>query len=405
MQRNHDKAGTKAEKNILLGVSGGIASYKSCELIRLFKQNHYDVRVVMTQAATGFVTPLTFQALSGHPVHSKILDADEESAMGHIRLAKWADHLLIAPATADIIAKISHGIADNLLSTLYLAVDCPVSIAPAMNQAMWKKKVTQENIQRLRDHGVTIIGPDIGQQACGDTGPGRMTEPQQLLDYFSKPKRQPLKNKKILISAGPTREPLDPVRYISNRSSGKMGYALAQAAVNAGAEVTLVTGPTNLTPPEQIDVIAVETARQMADAILPIASRYDVYIGAAAVADYSPAQVETRKIKKQTEESVIKLKQNPDIIAAVARLSPRPFVVGFAAETHDLENYATNKLEQKKLDMIAANQVGHRRGGFDSDENALTVFWPGGRQTYAMTGKQALAEQLLALIATKLDEQ
>ncbi len=392
-------------KNILLGISGGIASYKSCELIRLFKQNQFEVRVVMTQAATHFVTPPTFQALSSYPVHCNILDEDEENAMGHIRLAKWADHFLIAPATADIIAKLSHGIADNLLSTLYLAVDCPVSIAPAMNQAMWKKTVCQENIQRLKRHGVTIIGPESGQQACGDNGPGRMTEPQQIIDCFTKPFDKRLKNKKILISAGPTREALDPVRYISNRSSGKMGYALAQAAVNAGAEVTLVSGPTNLDPPDNIHVIPVESAEQMANAILPVASQFDVFIGAAAVADYSPATVENRKIKKQADETVIRLKPNQDIIATVAGQSAKPFVVGFAAETHDVENYAQKKLIQKNLDMIAANQVGQKRGGFDSDENALTVFWPGGQKTLAMTGKQQIAEQLLALIATRLDEQ
>jgi phosphopantothenoylcysteine decarboxylase/phosphopantothenate--cysteine ligase len=399
------KTQTKPVKNILLGITGGIACYKSCELVRLFKQNRFEIRVAMTQAASRFVTPLTFQALSGHPVHSNILDIDEENAMGHIRLAKWADHLLIAPATADIIAKFSHGIADDLLSTLYLAVDCPVTIAPAMNQAMWKKAVTQENIQRLRAHGVTILGPENGQQACGDTGPGRMTEPQQIFEYFSKPCPPYLKNKKILISAGPTREALDPVRYISNRSSGKMGYALAQAAVDAGAKVTLVTGPTHLTAPDQVNVITVESAEQMANAILPIASDYDVYIGAAAVADYSPARLESQKIKKQAENTVIKLKPTQDIIAHVAKLTPKPFVVGFAAETNDVENYAKNKLKTKKLDMIAANQVGQQRGGFDSDENALTVIWPGGQQRFSMMNKQRLAEQFIALIAEKLNEQ
>ncbi len=359
----------------------------------------------MTEAATHFVTPLTFQALSGHPVHYRILDGDEENAMGHIRLAKWADHFLIAPATADIIAKFSHGIADDLLSTLYLAVDCPVTIAPAMNQAMWKKTVCQENIQRLRQHGVTIIGPEKGQQACGDNGPGRMSEPQQIFDYVAAASNTMLKNRKILISAGPTREALDPVRYITNRSSGKMGYALAQAAVNAGADVTLVTGPTNLTPPDGVNVIAVESAEQMANAIIPVAGQFDVYIGAAAVADYRPVTIESRKIKKMTDETVIKLKQNQDIIATVASQSPKPFVVGFAAETHDVEHYAQNKLAEKNLDMIAANQVGQQRGGFDSDENALHVFWPGGQKAFAMTGKQQLAEHFLALIATKLDEQ
>jgi len=398
------KSNNTSPQNILLGVSGGIACYKSCALIRLLKQHHIDVRVVLTEAASHFVTPLTFQALTGHPVHQHLLDADEENAMGHIRLAKWADQLLIAPATSNIIAKFSHGIADDLLSTLYLAADCPISIAPAMNQAMWKKPVCQENIQRLRQQGVTIIGPENGQQACGDTGPGRMAEPEQICQQLLSPANRYLNGKKILISAGPTREAIDPVRYISNRSSGKMGYALAQAAEKAGAEVTLVSGPTHLAPPEQVRLIAVESAEQMANAIIPIASQFDVYIGAAAVADYRPVLVEDRKIKKQGINTSIELTQNPDIIAAVAKLTPRPFVVGFAAETHDLENYARNKLRDKNLDVIAANIVGQSRGGFDSNENALRVFWTDGQQTFAMTDKCHLADQLLQLIATKLNE-
>ncbi len=398
------KSNNSSPQKILLGVSGGIACYKSCALVRLLKQHHIDVRVVLTEAASHFVTPLTFQALTGHPVHQHLLDADEENAMGHIRLAKWADHLLIAPATSNIIAKFSHGIADDLLTTLYLAADCPVSIAPAMNQAMWKKPVCQDNIRRLRQHGVNIIGPDNGQQACGDTGPGRMAEPEQICQQLLSPANPYLNGKKILISAGPTREAIDPVRYISNRSSGKMGYALAQAAEKAGAEVTLVSGPTHLAPPERVRLIAVESAEQMAEAVIPLASQFDVYIGAAAVADYRPIRVEDRKIKKQGTNTHIELKQNPDIIAAVAKLTPRPFVVGFAAETHNLENYAKNKLSDKNLDLIAANIVGQSRGGFDSDENALRVFWTSGQHTFPMTDKRRLADQLLQLIATKLDE-
>jgi len=361
----------------------------------------------MTHSALQFISALTFQALSGNPVATELLDADEENAMGHINLARWADMVLIAPATANSIAKFSHGLADDLLSTLYLAANCPVYIAPAMNQAMWNKVVTQENIQRLKCHGVHIIGPEAGDQACGETGFGRMSEPATICTHLlNNTNACLLESINILISAGPTREPLDPVRYITNRSSGKMGYALAEAALNAGANVTLISGPVALTAPEKLELVKVETARQMHQAVLSRASMCDIYIGAAAVADYSPAVLNTKKIKKQDENSTIILQKTKDILAEVAALHDRPsFVVGFAAETDDLEHYAKHKLQQKNLDMIAANWVGKKQGGFDSDENALQVYWNCGNKTLEMTDKKQLAEQLISLIAERMNEK
>ncbi len=354
-----------------------------------------------------FVSPLTFQALSGNPVHSELLDADQEHAMGHINLARWADALIIAPATANTIAKCSHGLADDLLSTLYLAATCPVYIAPAMNQAMWHKPVTQENIQKLKSHGVTVIGPEQGDQACGETGFGRMSEPLDICNrLLDEPATQCLSGLRVLISAGPTREPLDPVRYITNRSSGKMGYALANAALKAGAEVTLVSGPVMLSAPDNADLINVETAAQMYAAVIAKAAEHDIYIGAAAVADYSPA-MENEKIKKQADQSTLTLtlQKTRDILAEVAQLANRPFTVGFAAETHDLEQYALDKLSRKNLDMIAANWVGRDLGGFDSEHNALQVFWKTGQKNLAMTDKNQLAEQLISLIAERREHE
>jgi phosphopantothenoylcysteine decarboxylase/phosphopantothenate--cysteine ligase len=373
----------------------------------------------MTPSAMQFVSPLTFQALSGNPVHTELFDTDdacmdaggramhgaiaEENAMGHISLARWADALVIAPATANTIAKCSHGLADDLLSTLYLAATCPVYVAPAMNQAMWNKAVTQQNMQKLKAHGVIVIGPEQGDQACGETGFGRMSEPAEICSrLLTKPTEQCLKGVKVLISAGPTREPLDPVRYITNRSSGKMGYALANAALKAGAEVTLVSGPVTLAAPVNVDVVSVETATQMYEAVITRASEHDIYIGAAAVADYSPVVMEQQKIKKQAEQTTLALQKTRDILAEVAQLEKRPFTVGFAAETHDLEAYAQDKLARKKLDMIAANWVGREQGGFDSEQNALQVFWANGQKTLAMTDKNHIAEQLISLIAERM---
>ncbi len=402
---------TTINKHILLGVSGGIAAYKSAELVRLLRKQGSEVRVVMTGAAMQFISPLTFQALSGNPVHSELLDANVENAMGHISLARWADLLIIAPATANLIAKISHGLADDLLSTLYLAATCPAYVAPAMNQAMWNKAVTQENIEKLRCQGVKLIGPEQGDQACGETGFGRMSEPvdicmelAQTLELQNLRTAQCLQGMKVLISAGPTREPLDPVRYITNRSSGKMGYALANAALKAGAEVTLVSGPVSLTAPTNIDLVKVETAAQMYEAVISRASDHTIYIGAAAVADYSPAITQPEKIKKREEQTTIILQKTKDILAEVAKLDKRPFTVGFAAETHDLEAYARDKLTRKKLDMIAANWVGFEQGGFDSEQNALHVFWESGEKILAMMDKTQLAEQLISLIAERFKE-
>ena len=396
-------------KHILLGVSGGIAAYKAAELVRLFKKQGADVRVVMTKSALQFISPLTFQALSGNSVHSELLDTDAENAMGHINLARWADAFIIAPATANIIAKLSYGLADDLLSTLYLAATCPVYVAPAMNQAMWNKAVTQENVEKLKRHGIGIIGPEQGDQACGEIGFGRLSEPVDIckhlmvaLDKQALSPSQCLQGLNVLISAGPTREPLDPVRYLTNRSSGKMGYALAQAALNAGANVTLVSGPVSLVAPKNVHLIKVETAEQMHEAVISKALENAVYIGAAAVADYSPVIIQAEKIKKQDDQSSLLLRKNKDILADVAKLNKRPFTVGFAAETDHLEVYAQDKLVRKNIDMIAANWVGREQGGFDSEQNALHVFWKTGDKKLVMTTKSQLAEQLINLIAERL---
>ncbi|MDD4916032.1 MAG: bifunctional phosphopantothenoylcysteine decarboxylase/phosphopantothenate--cysteine ligase CoaBC [Methylococcales bacterium] len=393
-------------KKILLGVCGGVAAYKSAELVRLLKKRGADVRVVMTGSALQFVTPLTFQALSGHPVHTTLLDAGQEQAMSHIHLARWADILVIAPVTANTLAKLANGLADDLLSTLYLAAECPVLIAPAMNQAMWRKAVTCENAARLQRHGVEFIGPEAGEQACGELGLGRMAEPETICARLLAG-LQPglLQGVRITITAGPTREPLDPVRFISNRSSGKMGYALALAAIDAGADVTLISGPVCLPAPAGSRLVMVETAQQMYDAVMAGIAQAEIFIGAAAVADYRPVQAQARKIKKGSDAGSIELQKNPDIIASVASLLSRPFTVGFAAETDDLEAYAIGKLRSKNLHMIAANRVGGMEGGFDSDRNALQVFWPDGRQTLSMTDKPHLARQLLELIAGQFHGQ
>lgn len=396
--------GSRLLKRILLGVTGGIAAYKSAELVRLLIKQGYDVRVVMTEAATQFITPLTFQALSGHSVHTQLLNKNEENAMGHINLARWADIFLIAPASANCLAKLSHGLADDLLSTLYLATECCVYVAPAMNQAMWKKTVTQENIKRLAQMGGVVIGPEKGDQACGDTGFGRMTEPKDIVKYFMRQAQSGmLCGKKILITAGPTREALDPVRYITNRSSGKMGYALAEQAQRLGADVTLISGPVYIPSPEYINVFFVESAADMYAAVMDKIGGQDIMIAAAAVADYTPVKVQTEKIKKQDSNTQLDLQRSKDIVASVAGLDNRPFVVGFAAETHDLAHYAQAKRQRKKLDMIAANWVGKATGGFDSDLNALHVYWAEGEKTLTMTSKSQLASQLLALIVERLD--
>lgn len=397
---------TAIKKNVLLAVCGGIAAYKSAELVRLMSKEGADVRVVMTPSAKAFVAPLTFQALSGNPVHSELLDVNEENAMGHINLARWADVIIIAPATANMIAHCANGLAEDLVSTLVLAATCPIYIAPAMNQAMWSKPVTQENIRKLEGYGVRFIGPDSGDQACGETGFGRMAEPPEICRHlFETPEKGILQGIKVLISAGPTREYIDPVRYITNRSSGKMGYALAKAALNAGAQVILVSGPVNLPQVTGVETVYVESAEQMYDAVTAIAANCDIYIGAAAVADYAPTATAMEKIKKDAEATHVALTKTRDILSAVARFEHTPFVVGFAAETDNLETYALNKLRTKNLDMIAANWVGKPQGGFDSEQNALEIFWEKGRASLPMMDKYQLSKQLIDLIATRFNEK
>ena len=390
-----------ADKKILLGVTGGIAAYKSAELVRLLIKAGAEVRVVMTPAAQEFVQPLTYQALSGHRVYIDLFDAEADSAMDHIELARWCDLLLVAPASADFLGKLAAGYADNLLLTLCLASKQAVAVAPAMNQQMFANPATGDNLRRLEAHGVLIWGPGEGDQACGDVGPGRMLEPAQLLELTETrfaPGR--LDGVELLLTAGPTREPIDPVRFISNRSSGKMGYALATAARDLGARVTLVSGPVNLPAPSGVEVVAVESAQEMYDAVLERASHSEIFVACAAVSDYRVDAAAMQKIKKSDAGLSLQLLPNPDILAAVSALDERPFCVGFAAETQDVEKYALEKLERKKLDMIAANRVGGG-AGFDSDVNRLEVYWPGGGQSLGEASKKEIARQLIDLIADR----
>ncbi len=390
------------KKKILLGVTGGIAAYKSAELIRLIIKSGAEVRVVMTTAATEFVQPLTYQALSGHRVYTDIFDAEADSAMDHIELARWADLMIVAPASADFIAKMRNGYADNLLLTLCLASKQPVAIAPAMNQQMYANRATQDNIKQLASRAVLIWGPDDGEQACGDTGPGRMLEPTELFErvaeYLSPGK---LDGKNVLITAGPTREPIDPVRYISNRSTGRMGYALAQAAHQAGAGVTLVSGPVNLDAPAGVERISVSSAIEMRDAVIERVAKVDIFIACAAVSDYRVEQVAAQKIKKTTQKIKLELIPNPDIVSEVTRLKNKPFTLGFAAETEKLEQHAVEKLQRKNLDMIAANRVAAEQTGFESDTNELTVIWPDGQRLLTLNDKNEIAKQLIDLVAER----
>ena len=391
---------TKSQtKNILLGITGGIAAYKSAELTRLLIKQGYSVRVCMTQAATQFITPLTLQALSTHPVHLDLLDTQAESAMGHIELARWADHILIAPCTADFIAKMAHGFADDLLSTVCLASNAPVNIAPAMNQQMWKHPAVQNNVQTLIANGVNIFEPAAGEQACGDIGVGRMLEPSEIIDRLAitETHSRQLAGVKLLITAGATREAIDPVRYLTNRSSGKMGYAIAQAAQQMGAEVTLISGIGCLPKPSGLTRISVESANDMYQAVLKQAENCDIFIATAAVADYSPVQQNTHKIKKTANHLQFELQKNPDILATVSQQFPNIFTVGFAAETDNLIQYARQKLTNKKLDMVAANWVGKDKG-FDQTENALEVLWKDGQCSLPTMPKQQLAKELLYLV-------
>ncbi|MGR5119519.1 bifunctional phosphopantothenoylcysteine decarboxylase/phosphopantothenate--cysteine ligase CoaBC [Vibrio astriarenae] len=397
---------TLAGKKILLGISGGIAAYKCAELTRRLSERGAQVRVVMTNAAKEFITPLTMQAVSGHPVSESLFDPAAEASMGHIELAKWADLVLLAPATADLIARIAAGMGNDLLTTLVLATDAPVALAPAMNQQMYSNVATQENLATLTRRGFNIWGPAAGEQACGDVGPGRMLEPMQLVEHseaFFAPKS--LSGKTVTITAGPTREAIDPVRYISNHSSGKMGFALAEAAKALGAEVNLIAGPVSLNTPNGVNRINVESAQQMFDASAQQAISSDIFIGCAAVADYRPETIAGNKLKKVDgqDDMNIKMVKNPDIIAHVASISHnRPFTVGFAAETQDVEAYAKSKLKRKNLDMICANDVSIAGQGFNSDNNAITAFWSDGKQSLSLATKQDIARQILTLIAKKL---
>ncbi|MDF2179288.1 bifunctional phosphopantothenoylcysteine decarboxylase/phosphopantothenate--cysteine ligase CoaBC [Aliiglaciecola sp. CAU 1673] len=393
-------------KNILLGISGGIAAYKTPDLVRKLKAKGANVRVVLTPSAKEFVSPLALQAVSSLPVSMEMLDPAAEAAMGHIELAKWADMILIAPASANIIARLTAGMADDLLTTLCLASDAPLFIAPAMNQQMYRAAVTQQNLATLRSRGVTCFGPAQGEQACGDVGPGRMLEPMELADLMEQ-QCQPalLQGLKLMITAGPTREAIDPVRYLSNHSSGKMGYALARAAALMGAEVNLVSGPVNLPAPSGCTLLKADSALQMHDQVMAKIQEMDIFIGCAAVADYRPAQVTTQKIKKSNDELTLTLIKNPDILADVAASSKPPFTVGFAAETQDVGQYAKDKMVRKRLNMIAANDVSKQNSGFNSELNALSVYWPGGEQHLPLCDKLTLATQLLTLIAQRYKEQ
>ena len=392
-----------ARTRILLGVTGGIAVYKSPDLVRRLIEKGAEVQVVMTEAAQKFVTPTTFQAVSGRPVRVGLWDEAAEAAMGHIELARWAELVLIAPATADFIARLAGGRADDLLTTLCLATEAPVVIAPAMNRVMWANKATQSNVGVLESRGIRILGPAAGNQACGEVGVGRMWEPNVLASTLLEPPANAglLAGVNLLITAGPTRERLDPVRYLTNRSSGKMGFAVAAAAREAGAHVTLITGPVHLPTPAGITRINVESAREMYAAVHRHVAEADVFVAAAAVADFQPVAVAKQKIKKQGAALTLDLEPAPDIVKSVAEMSKRPLVVGFAAETNDVEENARAKLKRKKLDMIAANQVGDGLA-FDCDDNALTVIWPGGKLEIARAPKLTVARELIAQIAKRL---
>ncbi|WP_203342917.1 bifunctional phosphopantothenoylcysteine decarboxylase/phosphopantothenate--cysteine ligase CoaBC [Vibrio diabolicus] len=390
---------TLAGKKILLGISGGIAAYKCAELTRRLIERGAQVQVVMTKAAKEFITPLTMQAVSGRPVSDSLLDPAAEASMGHIELAKWADLVLLAPATADLIARMSAGMGNDLLTTLVLATDSPVAVSPAMNQQMYRNIATQENIATLARRGMHIWGPAAGEQACGDVGPGRMLEPMQLVhlcEQFFQPKL--LEGKSILITAGPTREAIDPVRYITNHSSGKMGYALASAAAQMGAKVTLVSGPVSLNTPVGVERINVSSAQEMHEAVMTHANKHDAFISCAAVADYRPQTIASQKLKKteDNDDMVINMVKNPDIVASVAAMTEkRPFTVGFAAETNDVETYARGKLTKKNLDMICANDVSVAGQGFNSNDNAITLYWPEGELALALESKEALSFKIL----------
>jgi phosphopantothenoylcysteine decarboxylase / phosphopantothenate---cysteine ligase len=392
-----------SQRRILLGVSGGIAAYKSCELVRRLRDLGAYVRVVMTENATRFVTPTTFQALSGEAVRTSLWDESAEAAMGHIELARWAERIIIAPASADLMARLAHGHANDLLTTLCLATAAPVYLAPAMNQQMWAHAATQANLATLRSRGVYILGPAAGDQACGEVGSGRMLEPHELREAIvASFGDRVLDGKKVVVSAGPTYEDIDPVRFIGNRSSGRMGFAVAEAAAQAGAQVTLVAGPVTLATPHGVaERIDVRSAAQMHAAVTKAAADADIYISAAAVGDYRPNTVSEHKLKKQSgSDLTLQLAENPDILASLSAQGVHPFLVGFAAETQNVESYARDKLQRKGLDMIAANQVGDGLG-FETADNAITLYWSDGSAELPRADKTSLAHQLVERIAAR----
>jgi len=394
---------TLSNKRVIVGVSGGIAAYKSAELVRRLQDAGAEVRVVMTPGAEEFIRPLTLQALSGYPVHADLLDPEAEAGMGHIELARWADLVLIAPATADFIATMVHGRANSLLNAVYLATPAMVAVAPAMNQGMWSHPATTANMELLSQRQVKIFGPDNGIQACGDIGPGRMQQPDILVEQVAACfASQQLSGMKMVITAGPTREAIDPVRYISNHSSGKMGYALAEAAIEAGAEVTLISGPVNLQPPERCTLIPVISAADMHSATMSACANADILIAAAAVADYRPVTVATQKIKKHADAMTLEMEKNPDIVSAAATKYDDLFVVGFAAETQDVESYARGKLERKNLDAIVANDVSRSDVGFNSDNNEAWWISADTSKAFSIRSKTQLARDIVAAIAEQL---
>jgi phosphopantothenoylcysteine decarboxylase/phosphopantothenate--cysteine ligase len=396
---------TLLQKRIIVGVTGGIAAYKSADLVRRLKERGAEVQVVMTRGATEFVAPLTFQALSGRPVYTQLLDHDTEAGMGHITLARWSDVIVVAPATANFIARIAHGMADDLLTTVCLAADVPLLLAPAMNQQMWSNVATRENIKTVTGRGIVCLGPAVGDQACGETGPGRMLEPAELVQSIENQFRTALlSGTNVLVTAGPTREAIDPVRFISNHSSGRMGFAVALAAMEAGANVTLVSGPVAVEPPERVRFIRVETAEQMRTQVFNEIEHTDIFISAAAVADYRAARFADQKIKKGRDRMVLELEKNPDILAMVAGSRRRPFTVGFAAETEAVRDHALSKLRDKDLDMIAANQVGNGLG-FNAEDNALEVLWHGGAVSLEKSTKEKLARKLIHIVADRYHEK
>jgi phosphopantothenoylcysteine decarboxylase/phosphopantothenate--cysteine ligase len=392
-------------RNFIVGVTGSIAAYKAAELTRNLIRDGANVRVIMTEGAREFITPLTLQALSGHEVHTDLLDTEAEGAMGHIELARWADALLIAPASADSIARLVQGRADDLLGACALATPAPIFVAPAMNQEMWAKQATQDNVQTLIARGIAILGPSSGSQACGDVGAGRLLEPDDIVSAVAEHlSTGALAGRHVVVTAGPTREPICPVRYISNRSSGKMGYALAEACINAGAKTTLISGPVSCELPAGTTLINVETTQQMFDASIAAAATADIFIGAAAVVDFKPATVSDRKIKHSGVETMdLSLVPNPDIIAAVAGSESRPqLVVGFAAETHDVQAYARKKLESKSLDFIFANDVSDQSIGFNSEQNAGVLIGKNSDIAMPMSSKRVLAESIIRELSNVL---